>query len=354
MTQLPASGHNVAVIAASDYDQDGDLDLFIGSRSVPGIYGINPKHLFLENLGPAAFKDVTESKAFDIKNIGMITDAKWADTNGNGKEDLIIVGDWMAPKILKNNGRRLGLKETNLDTLHGWWNTIEVVDIDGDGDQDFILGNQGVNIPYKASAEEPIKLFINDFDNNGTIEQIMTRTIGGNNMPIAMKKDLTAQIASLKKENLRFSDYALKTIENLFDTKVIENSITKSVTETKSILALNDGEGVYTIKPLPKEVQFSCVSSISCADINGDGHIDVLLGGNNYEFKPQYSKLDANYGSLLLGNGKGDLQWVPYSKSGFFVEGEVKHIKKVKNKNTEGIFITGINNEAPKIFKIND
>lgn len=354
MILLPATGHNVAVIATSDYDKDGDLDVFIGSRSVPGIYGINPKHLFLENLGDTAFKDITESKAFDIKNIGMITDAKWADTNGNGKEDLFIVGDWMAPVILKNNGRRLSLKKTNLDTLTGWWNTIEIADIDGDGDQDFILGNQGENIPYKASTAKPIKLFVNDFDNNGTIEQIMTRTIGGKNMPIAMKKDITAQIASLKKENLRFSDYALKTIENLFDAKIIENSIIKSVTETKSILAINDGEGLYTIKPLPKEVQFSCVCSISCADVNGDGHLDVLLGGNNYEFKPQYSKLDASYGSLLLGNGKGDLQWIPYSKSGFFLEGEVKHITKANNKNNEAIFITAINNEAPKIFKIND
>ena len=353
-TQLPATGHNVAVIATADYDKDGDLDVFIGSRSIPSIYGLNPKHLFLENLGDGTFKDVIESKAFDLKYIGMITDAKWADINGNGNEDLIVVGDWMAPKILKYDGRRLRIKKTSLDSLTGWWNTIEVTDINNDCFQDFILGNQGENIPYKASSREPIKLFVNDFDNNGTFEQIMTRTIDGKNMPIATKPDMTAQIASLKKENLRFSDYAVKTIEELFDTRIVKNSIIKSVVETKSILALNDGEGAYLIKPLPKEVQFSCVSSISCADVNSDGHLDVLLGGNNYELKPQYSRLDANYGSLLLGNGKGDLQWTPYSKSGFFLEGEVKHIRKVKNKNNETIFITTINNEAPQIFKVND
>ena len=323
---LTTTKHNVSVIAASDFDKDGDVDVFIGSRSVPGVYGVNPKHLFLENSGKGDFKDVTESKAFDVKDIGMITDAKWADIEKNGKEDLVIVGDWMSPTIFKNNGRRLSLKETNLKSLTGWWNTIETTDIDNDGDLDFVLGNRGENIPYRASTEQPVKMFVNDFDNNGTIEQITTRTIDGDDRPIILKKELTAQIASLKKQTLQFSDFATKSIENLFNSEIIDNSIIKLVTETKSMLVINNGEGTFTAQPLPKEAQFSCVCGISCQDVNGDGYIDILLGGNNFELKPQYSRLDASFGGLLLGNGKGDLTWTPYETSGFFIEGEIKPI----------------------------
>lgn len=351
---LPTTRHNVSVIAASDFDKDGDVDVFIGSRSVPSVYGVNPKHLFLENSGTGDFKDVTESKAYDVKDIGMITDAKWADIDKNGKEDLVIVGDWMAPTIFKNNGRRLSLKETNLDSLTGWWNTIETVDIDNDGDLDFVLGNRGENIPYKASTESPVKMFVNDFDNNGTIEQITTRTIEGEDRPIILKKELTAQIASLKKQTLQFSDFATKSIENLFNPEIIDNSIIKSVTETKSMLVINNGAGNFTTRPLPKEAQFSCVCGISCQDVNGDGYVDILLGGNNFELKPQYSRSDASYGGLLLGNGKGNLTWTPYDTSGFFVEGEIKHLEKVKNKDGNFLFIAAINNETPKIFELND
>ena len=351
---LTTTKHNVSVIAASDFDKDGDVDVFIGSRSVPGVYGVNPKHLFLENSGKGDFKDVTESKAFDVKDIGMITDAKWADIEKNGKEDLVIVGDWMSPTIFKNNGRRLSLKETNLKSLTGWWNTIETTDIDNDGDLDFVLGNRGENIPYRASTEQPVKMFVNDFDNNGTIEQITTRTIDGDDRPIILKKELTAQIASLKKQTLQFSDFATKSIENLFNSEIIDNSIIKLVTETKSMLVINNGEGTFTAQPLPKEAQFSCVCGISCQDVNGDGYIDILLGGNNFELKPQYSRLDASFGGLLLGNGKGDLTWTPYETSGFFIEGEIKHLEKAKNKDGNFLFIAAINNETPKIFELND
>lgn len=354
MTTLATTKHNVSVIAACDYDKDGDIDVFIGSRSVPGIYGVDPKHLFLENLGDGTFKDVTQSKAYDIKKLGMVTDAKWVDVDGDEKEDLMLVGDWMAPTLLKNSGKRLKQVNTSLDTLTGWWNAIEVADIDGDGKPDFILGNQGENIPYRPTFNEPIKMFVNDFDNNGTIEQITTRNIDGKDVPIALKKELTMQIASLKKESLRFADYAKKTIQDLFSVEVIKNSIVKNVVESKSVLVLNMGNNTFKVQALPTEVQFSCVSGISSFDINGDGTLDVLLGGNNYELKPQYSRLDSNYGSLLLNDGQVGLKWTPYSKSGFFVEGEIKHLRRIKNKNNNDLFIAVLNNAVPKIFELND
>ena len=351
---LPNTNNNVSVIAPFDFNYDGKTDIFIGSRSVPGVYGVNPKHLLLENMGEGNFKDVTENKAFDLKNIGMITDAKWADINGDKKSDLVIVGDWMAPTIFLNNGRRLNLQQTTLDNLTGWWNTILIEDIDKDGDMDLILGNQGENTPYKTSKENPINLYVNDFDNNGTIEQIITKDIAGNAKPIILKKELTSQISSLKKQSLRNADYAKKSINDLFSSDVIDNSIFKTSVESKSIIALNDGKNSFRVIPLPKEVQLSCVCGISCFDVNNDGNLDLLLGGNNFDFKPQYSRLDANYGSLLLGDGKGNFEWVPYSKSGFFITGEVKHLQKLQNKTNTGFFIAIRNNEEPKTFIINE
>lgn len=351
---LPTTQQNVSTIAISDFDQDGDMDIFIGSRSVPGIYGINPKHLLLENMGDGTFKDVTESKAYDLQDVGMITSAKWADMDGDKKEDLVVVGDWMAPLIFKNNGKRIHLEKSSLDGLTGWWNTVEIADVDGDGTLDLILGNQGSNMPYSTSAQNPMKLFVNDFDNNGTIEQIMTRNINGKDVPIPLKGELTSQISSLNKQSLRNSEYAKKSIDDLFDADVLQRSIIRTAVESKSVIALNKGNNQYTVLALPAEVQFSCVCGISCSDVDNDGNLDLLLGGNNYGFKPQFSQLDSNYGSLLLGNGKGEFEWTPYSKSGFFVKGEVKHIHRLSNKNGKDIFIAARNNDVPKIFMINE
>ena len=351
---LPTTHQNVSTIAITDMDGDGDMDVFIGSRSVPGMYGINPKHLLLENMGDGTFMDVTESKAYDIQDVGMITGAKWADMDGDKKEDLIVVGDWMAPMVFKNDGKWLQLEKTSLDSLSGWWNTVEIADVDNDGKQDLILGNQGNNIPYGTSVQNPIKLFVNDFDNNGTIEQIATRNIEGKDMPISLKNELIKQIGSLKKQSLRNSEYAKKSIADLFDGDVLRNSIKRKAVESKSVIALNKGNNQFTVLVLPSEVQFSSVYGISCSDVDNDGNLDLLLGGNNYGFKPQFSRLDSNYGSLLLGNGKGEFNWVPYPKSGFFVKGEIKHIHRLQNKNGKDIFIAVRNSDVPKIFMINE
>ncbi|MCX2679896.1 VCBS repeat-containing protein [Galbibacter sp. EGI 63066] len=350
--QIPSTFHNTSVIAPYDFDGDGDTDVFIGSRSVPGIYGVNPKHLFLENQGDGSFKDITESKAYDLKDAGMITDAIWADTDGDDKKDLVLVGDWAAPMILKNSGRRLGKLSSNLSEYGGWWNTVKTIDVDNDGDLDLVMGNMGENISYKASKDAPMRMFINDYDNNGTIEQIVTHTIDGKDKPIHMKKELTAQLSSLKKENLKASDYAKRSIQELFPKELTDNAIQKTVTTIQSVIAINNGNGQFDIKPLPGQVQFSCVCDITPQDINNDGNIDLIMGGNNYEFKPQFSRLDSNYGCVLLGDGTGDFNWQNYNKSGFFVRGEVKHIKPFKDKNGSTHLFVALNNDQPKIFKL--
>jgi len=351
---LPSTFNNISVISPFDYDNDGDFDVFIGSRSVVGTYGVNAKHLFLENNGDGTFTDATERLAYDLKDSGMITSATWADVDGDNKKDLITVSEWGTPKVYKNSGRALSKLPTDLDNLNGWWNDIEAADLDNDGDIDFILGNQGSNTTYKATEENPMKMWINDFDNNGTIEQIVTRNYDGKDFPVHMKKELTSQMVSLKKRNLKASEYAKKSIDELYPEEVIKNTIVKKTEISESIIAINEGNGKFTIKKLPYMVQLSCVCGITCVDVNNDGNLDIILGGNNFEFKPQYSRLDANYGSVLLGNGKLDFTWQNYDTSGFFIRNEIKHIEQFKDKNGKTFIITAINNDKPKIFTFNE
>lgn len=354
VTNFPSTNDNISVIIPHDFDNDGDMDVFIGSRSVVGTYGINPKHLFLENNGDGSFANATERLAYDIKDAGMITDAKWADIDGDGKKDLITTSEWGTPKIYKNSGRRLSKLPSALDSLHGWWNVVEVADLDNDGDLDLILGNKGRNIPYKPSFENPMKLWINDYDNNGTLEQIMTQNIEGKDYPLHQKREMTAQIVSLKKENIKASEYAKKTVQELFPAAVFENTIQREVNIGESIIAINEGNGKFTVKILPYQVQFSCVCGITCTDINNDGNLDLILGGNNFEFKPQYSRLDANFGSVLLGDGNLNFTWQDYNTSGFFITNEVKHLQQFKDKNGRRFLIAAINNDKPKIFKLDE
>ena len=352
--KLPLSYKNISVISPEDFDEDGDMDIFIGSRSVVGIYGIDPDHLFLENTGNGIFVDATERLAYDLKNAGMITNATWADLDGDNKKDLITVSEWGTPIVYHNSGRRLSKQPTSLDSLFGWWNVVEVSDLDNDGDQDLVLGNQGNNLHYKPTRENPMKIWINDFDNNGTLEQIVSQFYDGKDYPLHQKQEMTGQIVSLKKQNLKASEYANKTVQELFPDEVIKNTIVKKVTNSESVIALNEGGGKFTIKALPSRVQLSCVCGITCTDINKDGNIDLILAGNNFEFKPQYSRLDASYGDVLLGDGKSNFKWQDYGTSGFFVKGEIKHLKQFKDKNGKIFIIAAINDSKPKIYTLNE
>jgi len=351
---LPTTNANVAVVAPYDFDNDGDTDVFIGSRSVPGVYGIDPKHLLLENDGKGNFTNITDKKAYKMNEVGMITDAIWEDIDNDNKKDLIIVGDWMAPVIFKNTGRRLAEFKNNLTNEKGFWNTVSCVDLNKDGKKDLIFGNKGTNTSYKCTKESPMKMFVNDFDNNGTIEQISSRTIDGKDMPIHMKGELAKQIPSIKKKNLSYEEYAKKSVQEIFTPEVVSNSIIKTAYVQESSVAINKGNGQFEMKALPKEVQFSSVNAICTMDVNKDGILDLILGGNQYEFKPQYARLDANYGSVLLGNKNGTFTWVPNEKSGIFIKGEVKNIKIIKTKNNSATIIAVVNDNKPKIFKRND
>lgn len=349
---FPPSSQNISVIAPHDADGDGDLDVFVGSRSIIGVYGVDPDHMYLENQGDGTFVNRYKELGVATKKSGMITDAKWIDIDGDGASELVTVSDWGSPKIYKMIGGKLELQESALDAYSGWWNVLYPVDIDQDGDMDLILGNQGENLHYQPSSTNIMKMWVNDFDNNGTIEQIVTQTIDGKDMPVHQKQEIVSQMVSLKKKNLKASEYATKSIQELFSETVLNKTRMKSVNTAQSMILINEGNAVFTPKPLPVRSQLSCICGVSCSDVNQDGHLDIILGGNNFEFRPQYSRLDANYGSVLLNDGNNNFDWTPYEASGFFIKEEIKHIATFTDKSGKTFVIVAINDQKPQVFAI--
>jgi len=348
---LPPNTMNIAVIAPHDMDGDGDMDVFVGARSIIGIYGVNPTHTYLENVGDGNFRSKKEAIAA-VTASGMITDATWADIDGDSIKELVTVSDWGSPNIYKIKDNKLEIWQTDLQALNGWWNTILPVDIDKDGDLDFIIGNEGKNLHYKPSEEQRIKMWVNDFDNNGTIEQIITQRLEGRDMPMHQKKEIVTQLVSLKKQNLKASEYATRSIQELFSENIINNSLVREVNTSATIIAVNNGNGSFSTIELPAQTQLSCVCGITCADVNNDGSLDIIMGGNDFEFKPQFSRLDANYGSVLLNDGNLNFDWQNYNESGFMVKEEIKHIRQFHDAAGNAYIIVAINDEKPRVFAI--
>lgn len=344
--------NNISVIAPNDVDGDGDVDVFIGSRSIVGVYGMDPTHTYLENQGNGVFEDQS-GRVNAVKASGMITDAKWVQLAPKASQVLITVSDWGTPRVYAYLEGQMVEQSNPFTSLDGWWNIIHPADLDGDGDTDFILGNQGKNLHYTPSKENIMKLWVNDFDNNGTYEQIITQNLNGKDMPIHQKREMTTQMVSLKKQNLKAREYAIKSIQELFPESVIKNTTVKSVSTSETVIAINQGNGTFKIKALPPRTQLSCVCGITCADVNSDGNLDIIMGGNNFEFRPQFSRLDSDYGSVLLNNGNDEFTWQDYNTSGFFIRDEVKHIQQFRDRNGKSYVIVAINNKKPKVFEIN-
>ncbi|MEM8895124.1 MAG: VCBS repeat-containing protein [Bacteroidota bacterium] len=347
---FPTNGYNTAVAVPLDYDKDGDLDLFVGSRSTPINYGTDPKHFLYRNNGDETFTDVTTRHAPVLRDLGLITDAKLVDIDSDNVDELIVVGEWSSPQILEINRSGWSSKASNLDSLSGWWYALEAADLDGDGDEDLILGNRGENFYFSASADQPVKLWLQDFDQNGTTEKIITRYVDGKDKPIALKRELTEQLVSLKKQNLKHSEYALAGMKDLFSPDALGRAQVKESRYFKSIVAYNEGNGIFDVQALPDEVQFSCVCTISCVDVNGDGSLDVVLGGNDEGFLPQFSSLDASRGHVLL-NKNGYLDLISSKESGFSIRGEMKDLDMVTINGRQHL-IAAMNNSLPQLFKL--
>jgi len=351
---LPPMTNSSSCVVGSDYDQDGDVDLFVGGRLVPGKYPTSPSSYLLENDGNGNFTDRTAQLAPNLQQAGMITDAIWTDFNGDGHQDLIVVGEWMTIRFFANTDGQL--KETTstmpgMENLYGWWNRIHEMDLDADGNPDYILGNFGLNSQLKANPAEPITLYAKDFDQNGALDPITCSYVMGESYPIFSKDDLLGQLPSLKGKYVNYADYANATITDIFTAEELDGALIFKAKTLETGWLHNQGNGSFQFKKLPKEAQYAPIYGIHSADYNEDGHMDIILAGNFYGTRVKHGRYDANTGVLLIGDGTGNFQALSQGKSGFLLRGEIRDIDELTTKNGEHLFIFTRNNDIPALYE---
>lgn len=347
---FPGVSVNASCVTLCDYDNDGLEDIFIGARCVPGKYGLPPSSALIKNNGNGKFTDVTALAAPAFKNMGMVTDAKFADVNNDNKKELIIAGDWMPVMIFQyDNGV---LKKINeIENSSGWWNCIEINDVDNDGDLDILAGNTGLNTRIKASPGKPAKLYVGDFDKNGQIECIPVYfKTDGKAYPYFMKGELQQQIPSLKKDFLYYKDYAGKSIEEVLTKEQLKNVSVLQVVQSQSCIYKNDGKGNFTAEPFPLMAQLSYVFGFYVGDFNGDNRKDIFMAGNFYGLKPQAGRFDASYGTTLISGANGLYNYISPTQGGLFVNGEVRDIQPIKIAGKTSLLVA-LNNDKLQVFQ---
>jgi enediyne biosynthesis protein E4 len=351
---LPAGRYeSTACVRAADYDDDGVMELFVGIRLRPFLYGVPVDGYLLENDGKGNFTNRSALIAPELKEVGMLRDMKWEDVDGDGDPDMILAGDWMPLKIFINEqGTFKESREAfGSENTSGWWNCIATGDFDHDGDMDFVAGNHGLNSRFKASAERPVTMYVNDFDRNGSAEQIICVYDGDSAYPLALKHDLTRQIPDLLKKYPKYELYKEQTINDIFAPEQLSSAIRLDVDRLETSLFINDGSGHFTVRALPVEVQFSTVMAAETGDFNGDGNPDLLLGGNLYRVKPEVGRYDASYGNFLAGDGHGGFKVIPPLVSGFRLEGEIRDIQTIQTPGGK-MLVVARNNDPFQLFRV--
>lgn len=329
---LPTSAfESSACVQAADFDGDGDQDLFVGIRQRPFLYGVPVNGYLLQNDGKGHFTNITKEAAPGLLGLGLITDALWMDIDGDKDLDLIVAGEWMSISIfMNNNGKFTNTTEkAGLADTKGWWNILRAADFDNDGDLDIIAGNHGWNSRFRASKERPLSMYVNDFDQNGTAEQIFCMYNGTVSYPMVLRHDLVTQMPILKKKYLKYASYQDQTITDIFTPEQLKNAVKQEVYELASVILINEG-GKFKVQYLPTEAQFSPIFGLAVSDFDGDQKEDMLVGGNFYGAKPEVGRYDASYGLLLKGNGKGGFTPISPKQCGFRLDGEVRDIELLR------------------------
>ncbi|MBK8563944.1 MAG: VCBS repeat-containing protein [Saprospiraceae bacterium] len=338
-------------IVPADFNKDGLVDFFIGARATPWKYGIVPSSALLQNKGNGQFEDVTDRIAPELRQVGFVKQGTWADMDGNGQMDLVLAMEWGPITIFQNDGKALkksAIRNPQSAIASGWWNFVLPNDFDGDGDLDVLAGNVGENSRFKPSTAEPLKLYVNDFDDNDQIEQVLTYHLGGREIPFANFDEITKQLPPLKKRYLYSRDFANASVTEIFGKEKIKKAILHEVNEFRSMYFENLGNGKFEAHPLPDELQFSTMNAAQLTDLDGDGSMEVILGGNFFACNIEMGRYDANFGNVLKIGKKGQMQVFPLGN--IKIDGETRRIRSVKIGSKQA-FIFARNNSSAVIIE---
>ncbi|HET7372931.1 MAG TPA: FG-GAP-like repeat-containing protein, partial [Gemmatimonadaceae bacterium] len=356
---LPPMAESGSCVVVGDFNGDGHPDLFVGRRNVSRAYGRPPRSYLLQNDGHGHFRDVTNELAPALADAGggMVTAAAWVDYDHDSKLDLVVTGEWMPVRVFRQeNGRFVErTREAGFARSNGWWSSVTVADVNGDGRPDLVLGNLGLNSYLKASDSLPARAYVGDFAHNRMSEAIITVYRGGASYPLAGRDELLGIIPELRTRFPLYKDFAGKRIEELLPEAVRRSATVLEAYDFGTSVAVNKGDGTFSLQPLPAEAQFSNVNAVLAGDFDGDGRTDLLLAGNDYGVPPVLGRYDASYGQFLrgaaAGAGRGLFQPVDLAESGLVLEGQVRHIRALRRATGSRLVVAARNDDALQVLQ---
>ena len=330
---VPIISTNATTINACDFDGDGDFDVFIGGGVQTDRYPFSATSYLLANNGKGSFTDVTDQVMPGIQSLGIIRSALWSDIDNDGRFDLLLNGEWMPLTIFHNDGSTFSnvTEKAGLSGTVGWWYSLMGADIDNDGDMDYVAGNLGLNSRYQATPEKPIEIYAADFDDNGSIDPLITWWFEGKRHLVRDRGKIFSQMPTLNRKFNEFFDFAVAPFEKIVDKHILDSSYHRAATMMESVVLINDGQGHFTVKPLPAEAQFSPMLGIEAMDVNGDQWIDLVTAGNIYGAEDDVVRYDAGKGLVLLGTGNSTFLATSIPESGFVSQFDARGLVSIRN-----------------------